>query len=164
LQRIDLTPLDLLEAHIWVSDDFLWSFVSGQYKAAFGFFRDGVRKHAQRASIIYPRHRERCIRILARRMDFWRKLADRFRLPVVTTEGWVSTFYNDVDLAGGGDGWAWFKDLTEAAVELALRKGWVGICSSNFCQPHFRQFWADAQWHRNLTQRIRSAACPVAGD
>ena len=52
LRRIDLSPLDLIEAHIWLSDDFWWSTVSGHYKAAFGF-RNGVHKHAVRASRIF---------------------------------------------------------------------------------------------------------------
>ena len=104
----------------------------------------------------FDRHRDRCLRILAKRMDFWRNLADEYSVPLVTTEGWVSTFYDDVELAGGKDEWKWFKELTEEAVKLAIDKGWSGICSSNFCQPHFRRFWSDRQWHQNITQHIAS--------
>ena len=158
LRKLDLTPLDLIDAHIWASDDLWWSFVSAHYRAAFGFFRHGVQRHAARASNIYGRHRDRCIAVLNRRMDWWRDLARDNSVPVVTTEGWVSTFYDDVDNHGGVDTWAWVKDLTEAAVRLAVEKGWSGVCSSNFCQPHFRQFWSDTQWHQRITSLIKTGA------
>ncbi|MHB8862996.1 MAG: cellulase-like family protein [Pirellulaceae bacterium] len=154
LPRLDLSSFDLIEAHIWLSDDLWWSTISGHYKAAFGFFTEGVRKHAIRAGKIYPRYRDRCRTILEKRMSFWQALAQEKELPLVTSEGWVSTFYNDTHLHDERDEWEWIKDLTETAVQLAIEKGWSGVCTSNFCQPHFPRFWADRQWHRRLTDLI----------
>jgi hypothetical protein len=155
LRKLDLSHFDLLEAHIWLSDDFWWSFVSGHYKAAFGhFFSDGVRQHALKADQIYPRYRERCRNFLLKRLQFWKTIADQYGIPLVTTEGWASTFYDDRLLPDGQDEWAWIKEFTEEAVNLAIENGWSGICTSNFCQPHFRRFWADREWHRKMTHLI----------
>ena len=154
LRRVDLSPLDLIEAHIWLSDDLWWSTISGHYKAAFGMFRDGVRKHAQQATQRYPTRRERCLDVLKKRMQFWVDLAGDYQIPLVTTEGWASTFYDDAELPNGVDEWAWCKDFTEQAVGLALEMGWKGICTSNFCQPQFAKYWADREWHYKLNQQI----------
>jgi hypothetical protein len=43
-----------------------------------------------------------------------------------------------------------------ALLGLALERGWQGICTSNFSQPHHRELWGDVGWHRRLTDRIRS--------
>ena len=51
--------------------------------------------------------------------------------------------------------WDWFKQVAEVGVRLALEKGWQGICTSNFCQPHFEGRWKDVAWHRRLTDLIR---------
>lgn len=151
LTQVDLSALDFLEPHIWLSDDLWWSLRSKHYKAALGL-RHGVRDHAQHASHLYEQARPYCIDMLRKRLNFWRQLADHWHLPLVTTEGWVSTFYND--LASPAQEWEWFKHLTSEAVTLALEQGWNGICSSNFCQPYFRGFWDDVDWHKRLTNRI----------
>lgn len=155
LRTLDLSAFDLIEAHIWLSDNFWWSTVSGHYKAAFGVFSDGARKHAIQANKIYPRYRERCKKWLVQQMTFWEQLAMEKSLPIVTSEGWASTFHNDAELGNDQDEWQWLKDLSEFAVEKAIEMNWSGICTSNFCQPHFPRFWADSDWHQRLTNMIK---------
>ena len=64
--------------------------------------------------------------------------------------------YGDIPGDADGEYWRWVQDLCVAAVDLAIEHGWVGICTSNFSQPHFPGIWRDKAWHRELTHRIRA--------
>ncbi len=58
--------------------------------------------------------------------------------------------------------WEWVKDVCAEGTRMAAERGWAGICTSNFCQPHFRGMWNDTAWHRDLTSRIRGRRFPAA--
>jgi hypothetical protein len=49
---------------------------------------------------------------------------------------------------------------------MAIDKGWQGIATRNFCEPHFEGMWRDLAWHREWTSRIRRGpmqeAAPLA--
>jgi hypothetical protein len=49
------------------------------------------------------------------------------------------------------------QSFAELAVQKAIDLGWTGICTSNFCQPHFAGMWNDPGWHREMTKGIRGA-------
>lgn len=150
--RAQLSELDLLEVHLWMSDSLIWSLRSGHCLAALGL-PGGVRFHAFRAKGSSEETIERFLHQLEKRMKYWAALASNLGIPLVTSEGWVSTFYRD--LWPSIDEWGWFKATTCKAIDLAIKNGWVGICSSNFCQPHFRGFWEEVGWHKNVTNRIK---------
>jgi hypothetical protein len=38
---------------------------------------------------------------------------------------------------------------------MAIDKGWWGICTHNFAQPHFEGMWSDVAWHQEQTARIK---------
>ena len=154
--KADASALDLGEPHIWSTDDLWWMFRSGMLKSQGQDPLKGMATYARQAVRNYPRYRARCRRVLEQRMDFWKSWAARYKLPLVTTEGWTAVLYEDISPNGQAGEWAWFKDVAEYAVETALRKGWQGICTSNFCEPHFEGMWKDVAWHRRLTTMIRS--------
>ena len=48
-------------------------------------------------------------------------------------------------------------------VERAAASGrWVAMATSNFCGPQFVGMWRDIDWHRRLTEKIKSA--PIDAD
>lgn len=155
LRRLDLSQLDLIEVHLWASDDILWSMLSGHVWAAFATSQRGIVAHQKQARWAVKHFRQYSERVLERNMTFWTQLAERWEIPLVTSEGWVSTFYDDTSTSGNPDDWTWLKDLTQMAVRKAVKKGWTGICTSNFCQPHFEGMWSDSEWHRKTTSIIR---------
>jgi hypothetical protein len=104
---------------------------------------------------LYPASRERCRAILDLVTDLWAGLAARTNLPLVTSEAWTMVFYEDISPGGTAGEWDWFKDVAEIGVRMAIDKGWQGICTSNFCQPHFEGMWKDVAWHRRMTDLIR---------
>jgi len=156
MQEIDVRAFDLAEVHIWVSDYLKWMFVTGQFLTQIGFpkYPKNVKIHARRMSNLYPKHCEKYVRMLERRIDFWAEWGRKNTLPLFTTEAWGPINYDDVTPDGTGGEWDWVKDIAEQGVRMASERGWKGICTSNFCQPHFEGMWADVGWHRRMTKLI----------
>ena len=99
----------------------------------------------------YPAECEQYTVWLAERLDFWKQLSLARGLPLITTEAWGPVFY---DGTGDPADWDWVKDIGAVGVHMAIERGWNGICTSNFSQPHFQGLWADVSWHQSLTQAI----------
>jgi hypothetical protein len=157
MQEINVSAFNVAEVHIWVSDYIKWLLVSGQVLAHVRFPRypSSIRIHARRMAKLYTENREEYIRMLKARIDFWAEWGNKKGIPLFTTEAWGPINYDDVSTRGTGGEWDWVKDIAEQGVRMASEKGWKGICSSNFCQPHFKGMWADVQWHKRMTDIIR---------
>ena len=156
MQQIDVGAFDVAEVHIWVSDYMKWMVVSGQFLTHIEFpkYPKNVKIHARRMAKLYPKHREEYISMLEGRIDFWAEWGGDNNLPLFTTEAWGPINYDDVTPGGTGGEWDWVKDIAEQGVRMASERGWKGICTSNFCQPHFEGMWADVGWHKRMTELI----------
>ncbi len=156
MQKIDVSSFDVAEVHIWLSDCMRWFFDTGQILTQIGLPRypRNVGIHAKRMANLYPKHREDYIRMLEARIDFWAKWGRKNNIPLFTTEAWGPINYDDVTVGGTGGEWDWVKDIAEHGVRMASERGWKGMCTSNFCQPHFEGMWADVRWHKRMTDLI----------
>lgn len=154
VRSLDISAFDLLEPHVWLSSSVPFAISSGQVLALLEAPR-GIPLHARRAPSVYWRQRERWIGALAEHMDFWAAWAREKKLPLYTTEAWGPVNYDDVSPEGSSGEWKWVKDICAEGVRLAVEKGWRGVCTSNFCQPHFEGMWADVGWHQEMTREIR---------
>lgn len=98
--------------------------------------------------------------------DYWKKLltdkiqlaainAAKAKLPLITTECWGIIDYKDWPLLS----WEWVKELCELGTITAASTGqWIAIATSNFCGPQYVGMWRDIEWHRRLTNIIKSSA------
>jgi hypothetical protein len=156
IQKIDVGSFDIAEVHIWVSDYMKWMMATGQFMTHIGFpkYPRNVKIHARRMASLYPKHREEYIRMLEARIEFWEEWGRSNNLPLFTTEAWGPINYDDVMPGGTGVEWDWVKDVCEQGVRMASKRQWKGICTSNFCQPHFEGMWADIGWHKRMTDVI----------
>lgn len=155
-RHLDLSRFDVLEPHVWLSNDLEFTARSGHWASLAELPGSAALQRAS-APGVWKRGRSRWRRILAKRMDAWVRCAKRHGdLPLLTTEGWASTMYEDAP-KGDGHEWDWLKDACATGVELAIERGWAGICTSNFCQPIFPGMWDDVGWHRAMTAAIRAA-------
>lgn len=76
------------------------------------------------------------------------------RLPLITTECWGIVDLKDWPLLK----WDVIKELGEIGVKTAANTGqWAAIATSNFCGPQFAGMWRDVEWHRKLTDIIKSS-------
>ncbi len=155
LERVDVSALDLLEPHIWTTDDLEWAQESGMWASQQGDPQESLRTFVTQVMALYPDSRDRCRRILDHHTDLWAEFAQRSDIPLITTEAWTTVLYEDISPNGQAGEWDWFKDVAEIGVKLAIEKGWQGICTSNFCEPHFEGMWRDVEWHQRLTRMIK---------
>jgi len=155
MQAIDVSTFDLAEVHIWVSDYMKWMFRTGQVLLHIGFpYPRSLRIHAKRMANLYPKHRDKYVSMLEARIDFWAEWGKKNNIALFTTEAWGPINYDEVTPGGTGGEWDWVKDIGEHGVRMASERGWQGICTSNFCQPHFEGIWADVGWHKRMTDLI----------
>jgi len=156
--RTDLSAFDLLEPHLWISDAVAWNAITGHpLMLLLPFARQQAAVYARLAEAAWRRDPDGWLRGLGESMDRWTAFARERGLPLYTTEGWASVMYDDVASAPGASEWGWFKEASEEAVRMAASRGWQGICTSNFAQPHFRGMWSDAAWHRRVNALVRGA-------
>ncbi|MEM8532198.1 MAG: cellulase-like family protein [Chloroflexota bacterium] len=150
--------LKMVEPHIWATDD-LWWVLRSRMPTLFikKKYEENIVSYVNTCRRLARSFRKRHEQTLNRRMDMWAHWARKNNVHLVTSEGWVNVLYEDISSTGVDGEWDWFKDLSEYAVNLAIQKGWQGICTSNFAQPHFEGMWKDVAWHRQLTERIKSA-------
>lgn len=157
LFRLDARHFGLVETHIWLNTDVPDFTAQTEAAPVLAGTAGALATHLAHVDRVYWPERERWLAPLAARMDAWAAWARERGLPLVTTEGWASVLYDDMPVPSGRPAWQYVKDVGEAAVGLAIAKGWWGICTSNFAQPHFPGMWADAAWHRRMTDAIRGA-------
>ena len=153
MDRLDLSNFDLIEPHVWITDNPYWSLRTGQIVPLLEF-DGGVQFHYNRVKKLYPQKMDWFKRVLRKRIAVFSKLSRAKNLPLITTEGWGPTNYLDLP---DQRAWDWVKDISEAGVLMSKEAGWTGICTNNFCQPHFRGIWSDVAWHQKLTKHILMA-------
>ena len=100
----------------------------------------------------------------AEKPAYWQKLltdkiarlaqaARSAKQPLMTTECWAIVDYKDWPMLP----WGWVKEVCAIGTLNASAAGqWAAIATSNFCGPQFRGMWRDVDWHRRLTQAIKS--------
>jgi hypothetical protein len=148
-----LAQLDFIETHAWLSDTLAFNLATAGF-LSLAQVPGGTALHARLAAIAWPLAKERWRARLSAHLDQLADIAAAAGKPLVTTEGWATTIYGGGFLDRDRRAWDWIKEAGEAGVELALARGWQGLCTSNYSQPHFPAVWNDIDWHRRLTARI----------
>ena len=155
----DVAMLDFLEPHIWMSHP-----ETSDYNARAGynfekFTPDGFDNLVKRGYAVYRDDKARYDKALIDEIDnvaAWSRASGK---ALMTTECWSLIDYKDWPLLD----WGWLMDLCAMGVERAAASGrWVAMATSNFCGPQFVGMWRDIDWHRRLTEKIKSA--PIDAD
>jgi len=154
-RKLDTSALDIAEVHVWLSSDLEFSSASGQLAVVTEQSPDALPAHAEKAPEVYYSERDRWLSSLEQLVDEWADWAAARKLPLATSEAWGPINYDDVDSIEGTTEWDWVKDVCAEGVRMAIDKGWWGICTHNFAQPHFEGMWSDVAWHREQTARIK---------
>lgn len=151
----DVTMLDFLELHLWMThfSDF-YKKVGYNYER---FDPKGYDNLAINAERIYNEGKEHWQARLKYGIDVLTEWSIAAKKPLITTECWSLVDYKDYPMLN----WGWIKELCELGVTYAASKGrWAAMATSNFCGPQFHGMWRDVAWHRRLTDAIHGAALP----
>lgn len=150
------SEFDLVEPHIWATDDMEWMITTNFYQTLFGEFPDACLNFYRTAEKLFNEDKQKVYEILDKRTDIWANWSKKTNIPLITTEAWTAVLYEDFSHNGHLGEWDWFKEVAEMGVELAVKKGWKGICTSNFAEPHFEGMWYDVEWHKRMTDLIHN--------
>lgn len=153
----EVSTFDLLEPHLWMAGvtDY-YELVGYNYER---FDPVGFDNVVSRGLEVYRADQERFDGAILDAIDTVADWSRRVGKPLATTECWSIIDYKDWP----GLDWGWVKELNEKAVVRAASTGrWAAIATSNFCGPQFVEMWRDIDYHRRLTEIIRSA--PIDAD
>jgi Sugar-binding cellulase-like len=152
----DVSMLDFLEPHIWMSHPEVSDFYNRiGYSGPKRDFQQLVRG-AEREYRAGPKRWHRVLSDEIAMIADWSRASGR---PLITTECWAIIHYRDWPMLN----WNWVKELCEAGVTSAIATGrWTAMGTSNFCGPQYRGMWRDIAWHRRLTDSIKKA--PIDAD
>ncbi len=151
----DVSALDLLEPHLWMS-----SYTQFYEQVGYNYERFDSKGYDALALYAEPLYHSDAAYWDGKLCEGIAKLANWSRSvkkPLITTECWGIVDYKDWPLLS----WDWVKHLCALGVKQAAAEGrWLAIATSNFCGPQFVGMWRDIDWHRQLTTLIKQAALP----
>lgn len=143
--------MDFFDPHIWMAGGEFYQKINYNYEK---FDPIGYDRIALYAEDLYKSDKDYWINILNNRIDSAITQSENTKKLLVTTESWAVIQYKDWPLLD----WAWVKELCEIGTKRAAESGkWAAICTSNFCAPQFRGMWRDIEWHKRLTNIIKSS-------
>lgn len=151
----DLSELDLLEPHVWMTPQATTDFYAeiGYDLHHSQFDPRAYEPLSGPAERLYRSDPQRWAGHLTEHIGevaAWSRATGK---PLVTTECWGIVNYKD----GPGRDWGWVKELCEIGVRAALATGrWEALATSNFCGPQFDGMWRDIAWHRRMTDAIHA--------
>jgi hypothetical protein len=153
---LSLADLDLVETHIWLSSNV------AEFAAATNFSLDehgfpaAWQMQVDSLDEVYWPDPPFWHRALETEMRRWAEHAAANGKPLWTTEGWSHILLDDFVSPNGNRAWDYVKSVAESIVPIAIDLGWEGICTSNFCEPHFPGVWSDVEWHQRMTSLIKA--------
>ncbi|HYM07913.1 MAG TPA: cellulase-like family protein, partial [Terriglobales bacterium] len=155
LNQQDVSMLDFLEPHIWMTqwttfyDDIGYNYERFDPK---GY--ENLVEHGKKVYLSNPDHWKAGLVHGIQTIADWSRATGK---PLITTECWAVVDYKDWPLLE----WDWVKELCELGVRTASATGrWVAMATSNFCGPQFAGMWRDVSWHQRLTGIIHQGSVP----
>ena len=151
----DVSMLDFLEPHVWMAHRSTSDYYKniGGYTHQ-GFSPDGINLIVANGYDEYMCNKDHYDGKLLAEVDNMAEWSRASGKPLITTECWALVDYKDWPLLD----WGWIKDLCELGLTQAAGSGrWVGMATSNFCGPQFVGMWQDVEWHKRLTDMIKTS-------
>jgi hypothetical protein len=146
--------MDLAEHHVWMakSNDSEFYKLTGYDYARFS--PSAYKSLVKTAKPLYDSKPQYWQEQLIMQVRWLALNASKINMPLITTECWSLVDYKDWPLLQ----WEWIKELCAIGATTAASTGqWIAIASSNFCGPQFAGMWRDVEWHRQLTNKIKSS-------
>lgn len=155
-ELVQMDFLDFYEPHLWMAPGDFYDRVNWTFQHKFDNSEyELVQLHAERLYRSAPEHWQGILRSI---IDDAATDARTTGKPLMTTECWGIVDYKDGPMLD----WGWVKELCELGVRHATETGaWAAVATSNFCGPQFVGMWRDVDWHRRLTEVIRSSSVSV---
>ena len=149
----DLDFIDAIDQHVWMASENGGEFYNdvGYYYQRFS--EDGYHNIQLKAADLYASRSVYWRGLLTDKINALARAARTAKKSLMTTECWAIVDYKDWPMMP----WDWVKDVCALGARTASATGqWSAIATSNFCGPQFRGMWCDVEWHRRLTEEIKT--------
>ncbi len=154
LQKQDVSFVDYLEPHIWMSQRNDNEFYRKMKFQDDTFSFKGFETMVAKGFDLYNSDKTYWQSLLTNYIKELGMLAGELNQPCMTSECWAVVNYKDLP----GLDWGWIKELCALGAITAADTGqWLAVSTSNFCGPQFTGMWRDIEWHQKLTNHIRTA-------
>ena len=154
LRKRDVSFIDFLEPHIWMStlnEQEFCKEIGYEYPL---FSNEGYEALVESAEETYIAKKEYWQKQLIDKIMSIAEVSRELQTPLMTSECWALVNYKDYPLLS----WDWVKELCALGVKKATEtKRWTAIATSNFCGPQFVGMWRDVEWHKKMTEIIKSS-------
>ena len=151
----DLSFFNLIEHHCWIAQ-----LNDSEYSKAVGynyerFSPEGYKNLVKNSERVYLEKKEYWHKLLRDEIAVIANAAKKANQPLITTECWGIVDFKDWP----GLNWEIVKEMCAVGVKAAAETGqWIAIATSNFAGPQFVGMWRDIDYHRKLTDLIKSSA------
>lgn len=100
----------------------------------------------------WAKNRALCEEWMEECVAFVAETGKKYGIPYGCTEGWGTILWAEHPLLS----WDLIKDAGMIAAKLGKKYGYAFNCQSNFCEPQFITLWRDVDYHKELTDIIKS--------
>ncbi|HEY8665054.1 MAG TPA: cellulase-like family protein [Tepidisphaeraceae bacterium] len=150
---MDYSAYSLHDNHLWMVHHREFIRPTGYWEHIHPANTDAEWAHTfTRISERWREYKSECELWLDEEYAAMRSLADRWNIPLGSTEGHGAIFWADHPALN----WNFIREAGEIAVRLGAKHRFAFNCTSNFCHPHFVGMWRDIDWHRQMTKIIKS--------
>ncbi|WP_304941735.1 cellulase-like family protein [Vallitalea guaymasensis] len=145
----DYSAFDFLDLHIW--------FVHNKAMNHFQDKIDNLNTEAKEKEFMldinkyWTENKEKMKKWMEENFKKFYQLSKQYKVPLGNTEGWGLISWPQYT-----HDWDFIKEAAEICVDLSLKYNYKFICTSNFTHPHFLELWADIDWHKQITNKIKS--------
>ncbi len=149
---LEVSSFDVLDIHLWLVYHPEFSRYT-EYFSNIHPMRNDLQFEKTNRLILEYWHRNKSVLVqwLEGAIVQRKRLAARLDVPLGNSEGWGTVMWKEHPALD----WTFIKEAGLIAAELGAKHGYAFNCSSNFTHPHFRDLWADIDWHKEVTKIIR---------
>jgi hypothetical protein len=152
LENLELTNYAALDFHVWFHHNpIIGKFIDAAVNT--GNIDRDIRVDYQNLIACWKENKNTLVSWIDNSITSVARKAREYGIVCGNTEGWGPIgWYDHPDLS-----WEWVKESAEICVDLAKKHNeYKFICTSNFTHPQFKGLWEDINWHKKITEIIKS--------
>lgn len=147
---VAVEKLDTIDAHLWIA--FHADLFANFHLRDIYTDEEYLKMHTELFEV-FDANRDRYIQWIDECIAIFALEADKHGLTIGNTEGWGLVVWRERPSVN----WNFIKIAAELIIPVCKKyKCFKYICTSNFTHPMFKSLWADIEWHKKVTEMIKS--------
>jgi hypothetical protein len=149
VRALQITALDVLELHLWMSSSPRFQNRTGFDELVKDRGEHDYRDYMQRVLQTLQSSRPMLLQEMRNRMRFAQEWSQEIGAPLTTTEAWGPWWHMDHSSLD----WQWLYDWCEQCMNLAPQYGFWGATPWNYSHPYWDN-WRNVEWYRRVNENF----------